>query len=267
MAAAEAGCSAALTKTSRATREVSTQVSVHDQTLTLHLASPRTPVPASTPLVLYASGDGGWFGAAVGMFHTIANTGFPTVGFSTKTFMRIERRWSRPLSVAHVAEGYQRIIDAGRALFRLPPDTPVVLTGWSRGASLGVLVATSREVDPHVIGLVAIGLAAEEELDVDGGSDDDAEAPALGTDGRRGRGIEMYPLLTRMPPQRLVVIQSSGDGYLPAARARALFGSDSAEKRLVAVDARNHRFSGGESRFAAALVEAIEWVSSTAKER
>jgi hypothetical protein len=118
-----------------------------------------------------------------------------------------------------------------------------------------------------VIGLVAIGLAADEELDVDGGSDDDAGAPGLVTGGPHGRAIEMYPLLTRMPPPRLVVIQSSGDGYLPAARARELFGSDSTAKRLMTVDARNHRFSGGESRFAAALVEALEWVSSTAKER
>jgi hypothetical protein len=33
-------------------------------------------------------------------------------------------------------------------------------------------------------------------------------------------------------------------------------------RRLVAIDARNHRFNGGESRFAAALVEAVDWVSS-----
>jgi dienelactone hydrolase len=267
MAAAGGGCSLALsTKSSPAIGELSAQVNVHDEALTLHLASPRTPVPASTPLVLYASGDGGWFGAAVGMFHTIANNGFPTVGFSTKAFMRIEQRWSRPLSVAHVAEGYQRIIDAARARLRLPPDAPVVLTGWSRGASLSVLVASSREVDPQVIGLVAVGLAADEQLDIAGDSDDDVGVPAIVNDAVHVRSIAMYPLLSQIPLRRLVVIQASGDGYLPAARARELFGSDSTTKRLVAIDARNHRFSGGESRFAAALVEAVDWVSSTAAE-
>jgi hypothetical protein len=72
----------------------------------------------------------------------------------------------------------------------------------------------------------------------------------------------MYPLLLRIAPRRVVVIQSSGDGYLPAARARELFGPDSAMRRLVTIDAHNHRFNGGESQFAAALVEAVGWVSS-----
>jgi hypothetical protein len=248
-------------------RELSAQVDVHGEALTLHLASPRTPPSASTPLVLYASGDGGWFGAAVGMFHTIAASGLPTAGFSTKAFMRIERRWSKPLSVAHVAEGYQRIIDAARAQLRLPPDAPVVLTGWSRGASLGLLVASSREVDRHVIGLVAIGLAADEQLDIDGGSDEDAgeggEAPAAVSDDLNGRSIAMYPLLSQIAPRRVVVIQASGDSYLPGARARELFGADSTTSRLVIVDARNHRFNGGESAFAAALTSAVGWVNQS----
>ena len=268
-AALSGGCSAALsTKASpaHAIREFSAPVGVHHEALTLHLASPQTPVSGSTPLVLYASGDGGWFGAAAGMFHTIAGSGLPTVGFSTKAFMRIEQRWARPLNVAHVAEGYQRIIDAARAQLRLSPDAPVVLTGWSRGASLGVLVASSREADPRVIGVVAVGLAAEEQLDIQGDTDDDAGGntgvPAVVNADVHARSIAMYPLLSRIAPRRVVVIQASGDGYLSAARARELFGSDSSMRRLVAIDARNHRFSGGESRFAAALVEAVDWVSS-----
>jgi hypothetical protein len=36
--------------------------------------------------------------------------------------------------------------------------------------------------------------------------------------------------------------------------------------RLVVIDARNHRFSGGESSFAAALTSAVAWVSSSAAE-
>jgi len=267
IAAPGGGCGALRsTRTSpqRGLREFSAQVRLYDEALTLHLSSPQTPLSASTPLVLYASGDGGWFGAAVGMYRTIASSGLPTAGFSTKALMRIEHRWARPLSVAHVAGDYQRIIDAARAQLRLSPDAPVVLTGWSRGASLGVLVASSRDVDSHVSGVVAIGLAADERLDIEGESDDDTdngkEVPAGVDDDRRAEWIAMYPLLSRIAPRRAVVIQASGDGYLPAARARELLGPDSPERRLVTIDARNHRFSGGESRFAAALIEAVEWV-------
>ena len=62
-------------------------------------------------------------------------------------------------------------------------------------------------------------------------------------------------------PRRVVVIQASGDGYLPAARARELFGVDSTDRRLVTIDAHNHRFNGGEDRFAAALLESVSWLS------
>jgi hypothetical protein len=245
-------------------REFSAQVDVQHEALTLHLASPRTPPPVSTPLVLYASGDGGWFGAAVGMFRTLASSGLPTAGFSTKSFMRIEHRWANPPTESHIVESYQRIIDAARSLLKLPPDAPVVLTGWSRGASLGVLVASSREVDPRVIGLVAIGLAADERLDIEADSDDDSagatEAAPAAADDLHGRSIDMYPLLSRIAPRRSVVIQASGDKYLGATRARELFGADSTARRLMAIDARNHRFDGGKSRFAAALIEAVQWI-------
>ena len=273
-AALSGGCSTALSteRPSRpnATREFSAQVRIHEEALTLHLASPQVPPSASTPLVLYASGDGGWFGAAVGMFRTIASSGLPTVGFSTKAFMRIEHRWSNPSSEAHVVEGYERIIDAARAQLQLPKDAPVVLTGWSRGASLGVLVASSREADPRVIGLVAVGLAAYERLDLEGASDDEPDGATEVPDGvneeLEARSIAMYPLLSRIAPRRSVVIQASGDKYLGAARARELFGSDSPVKRLVAIDARNHRFGGGEPRFAEALVDAVRWICWSGEE-
>ena len=247
-----------------ATRESSTQVILNGEELTLHLASPMTPRSASTPLVLYASGDGGWFGAAVGMFRTLASSGLPTVGFSTKSLMTIEHRRPKPLTVAHIASDYERIIEAARTELQLPPETPVILTGWSRGASLGVLVASSRASDSRVLGLVAIGLAANEQLDIEGDSDEDdgvTAAPAIGADPPHGRSFALYPLLARILPRRVVVIQASGDGYLPAARARELFGADSTDSQLVTIDARNHRFNGGEERFAAALLESVSWVS------
>jgi hypothetical protein len=265
-AALSSACSVALApEVSRPdrSREVSVRVVVHDQLLTLHLASPRTPPTAAMPLVLYASGDGGWFGAAVGMFRTIASTGMATVGFSTKALLHLEHQRSRPLTVQQLAEDYRQIVDAARSQMRLPADAPVVLTGWSRGASLGVLVAAGRDVDLHIAGLVAIGLAARDRLDIEGDSDDDTDAPAPATpaSGARGASFDMYPLLARIAPRRAAVIQASGDGYLPAARARQLFGDDSMVKRFVTIDAHNHRFSGGESSFASALVDAVGWVA------
>ena len=262
---ANGGCSAVLSTGAplpHDVRERAAEVAVHGEPLTLHLASAQAPASASTRLVLYASGDGGWFGAAVGMFHTIASSGYPTVGFSSKELMRIEHKRSPTLDVAQLAEGYQQIIDAACAQLRLPPQTPVVLAGWSRGAALAVLVAGRLEADSRVVGLVAIGLAAEEHLDIEGDTDEDVDGAEAVVSGAPARPIALYPLLSKLVPRRVVVVQASGDGYLRAARARELFGADTMTSRLVAIDARNHRFSGGESSFTAALTEAVSWVAS-----
>lgn len=245
-----------------AIREFTSDITLRGEKLTLHFAVPPGPLPPGTPLVLYASGDGGWFGAAVSMFRTLARSGYPVVGISSRSFMHIERKKSVPLTVAEVVAGYQQIIDAARARVAVQADAPVVLTGWSRGASLGVLVASSADVDARVIGLVAIGVAADEQLDIDYDSDDDSGVTASPTrHDSRARTIAMYPLIARIEGRRTVVIQSSHDGYLPAHRARELFGPDTPVRRLLAIEARNHRFDGGEQAFDAALAEALEWVS------
>ena len=69
-------------------------------------------------------------------------------------------------------------------------------------------------------------------------------------------------------PFRCAVIQATRDNYLAAARARTLFGSDTGKRRLYAIDARNHRFSGRSFRPRVARRARVDLVrSSTAGER
>jgi hypothetical protein len=179
--------------------------------------------------------------------------------------MKIEHRRDRPLNVTHLVDAYEHVIAAARAQLGLAADAPAVLAGWSRGAALGVLVAGRHASGQGVADLVAVGLPARENLDLDADSDDD---PAAGvTDLARplgSRDLELYPLLQRIAPRRVLVIQASHDGYLPATDARRLFGDDSEGARLIDIDARNHRFDGAESELAVALVEAVNWVASAA---
>jgi hypothetical protein len=189
------------------------------------------------------------------------------LGDSTKAFMHIEHRWSSSLTVAHVAESYQHIIDAARAQVRVAPDAPVVLTGWSRGASLAVLVASSRDVAP-VIGLVAIGLAASEQLDINDDSDDDVgiDVPPVLDEGPHARSIAMYPLLSRMAPRRSVVIQASRDGYQ---RARASCSGLIRRRDVWWPSTRAITVSAVMSRRLSRCWwrEALGWVSSSEDER
>jgi pimeloyl-ACP methyl ester carboxylesterase len=240
--------------------EFTSEALLHGSALTLHLAP--AAAAAARPLVVYGSGDGGWFGAAVGMFDLIAAAGYPTAGFSSRALLKIEQAGHAPVSGEQVADSYRTILAAARRDLGLSPDAPVVLTGWSRGASLAVVAASSRDVDPAVTGIVAIGLPREDELDAEPGDDDDPP-PASEAIAARGRNASrerlMYPLLARIGPRRSAVVQASGDRYLPAAQARALFGADSDVRRFFEVAANNHRFSGGRPELQQALLEAIEW--------
>jgi hypothetical protein len=145
----------------------------------------------------------------------------------------------------------------------MPPDAPAVLTGWSRGASLAVLAAAEPETDRGITGVVAIGLPRYEQLDVEPGDDGDPTEPPEATAPGRGHtpahDLFMYPLLARIAPRRCAVVQASGDRYLPAAQARALFGDDTGLRRFFAVEADNHRFGGGKDALRQALLDALAW--------
>jgi hypothetical protein len=87
-------------------------------------------------------------------------------------------------------------------------------------------------------------------------------------DGRRvfDKGhpaFDTYRLI-RSSPLRAVVIQATGDQYLPSAEARRLFGDDSPARRFFEVDARNHRFSGATAQFDRTLDLALAWIVSPA---
>ena len=90
---------------------------------------------------------------------------------------------------------------------------------------------------------------------------------ARADDGRQAPGAHRWPFDTYAHIRRLgslpcAVIQATHDNYLPAAGARQLFGPDTPVRRFYAVEAKNHRFSGGESAFDAALRDAMQWIIS-----
>jgi dienelactone hydrolase len=238
--------------------ERSSAVILHGKSLDLHLSAPQGG-PTANALVLYASGDGGWFGAAVEMFHRIGGAGYYTVGFSAKAFLKIDRQPDTPMNPEQLAAEYEQILDTARRELRLQSGTAVVLTGWSRGAAFAVLAASAQGAPRGVRGVLAIGLSEGEDLAIDGPADESDEGTAAET--RNHWPFEPYALMALLP-FRCAVIQATRDNYLAAARARTLFGSDTEKRRLYAIDARNHRFSGGKDAFDRALLDALEWISS-----
>jgi hypothetical protein len=234
----------------------------------LHLAVPPTPLAADV-LVLYASGDGGWFGAAVDMFHAIGDAGFYAVGVSSRGLLHREISGHRAPGVGDLAADYQSLLDQATAALHLPADRRVVLTGWSRGASLAVLLGSPRHAPRGLAGVVAIGLSEEDNLDLRYDSDDDPPAEtAVSQNVLRAPGaVDLYGLIEALAPHRCAVIQATGDKYLSAARARALFGADTDLRRFFEVTAPNHRFSGAGPVFGDRLAEALRWIVADSQQR
>jgi fermentation-respiration switch protein FrsA (DUF1100 family) len=238
--------------------ESRTSVTLHGRPLTLHLATPATAGAVSpAALVLYASGDGGWFGTAVQMFRAIAAEGHPVVGLSSRAFLKIERPGHARLDPAQLVRDYATILGHARTALALPAGTPAILTGWSRGAAFAVLAAADTSQRTDAAGVVAIGLDEGENLAVESAADETDEDRA---GPRTAAPFRPYDALARQVAAPSAVIQSSADAYLPAARARTLFGPETDTRRFYEVPGRNHRFDGAGRQLVSALGQALHWV-------
>jgi hypothetical protein len=192
------------------------------------------------------------------MFHDIARAGYYTVGFSSRALMRIERPRGSALSPAQLAVEYAQILAHARTALALGPSTPAVLTGWSRGAAFAVLAASASAPATRPLGVIAIGLDEGEDFTVDSEDDENDDGP--GTVPAGPKPFLPYSRISELGPLPCAVIQSTHDQYLPAARARTLFGLDSPTRRFYAIYASNHRFSGGTQAFTAAFLDSLQWI-------
>jgi hypothetical protein len=225
--------------------------------LELHLARPAVGA-AGLPLLLYATGDGGWRSADRGLFRHMASWGYPLAGFSARHYL--EHLGFQATSPAHVAADYARLVAFAKSSLGLPPDSPTVLVGFSRGSGLAVVAAAQPELQSLLCGVLAVALTDEEEYvhayrTRKGRDPRDLGARELAT----LRPYEQLPRLGRLP---LAVIQSTRDAYLPAAKARQLFGPDGELRRLDSIDAGGHTFSGARDALYEQAHAALEWIGS-----
>ena len=235
------------------------KVLLHGKWLELHLAGSQQP-NASDLLVLYASGDGGWFGTAVKMFRDLTRFGYPSVGFSAKSYIKLLAYGDHPVSVGELCNDYQEIIHETEALLKLPQTTRTILTGWSRGAAFAVLVGSERIFQHDLAGVIAIGLPDKEELKIKIHGKQILVAN-ISSKHREQLTFDTYQRIPLIAPLPFTLIQSTGDDFLPASDARKLFGTESETAKFFAVEAHNHRFSGGTAAFNQSLCEAMQWIT------
>jgi len=230
-----------------------TGVALQSETIELQLARPACLVHRT--LLVFGTGDGGWRSADRQLFEALLRWGYPVAGFDARDYLAHLDAAAEPATPDHVARDYERLIAAGRERLRLPPDAPVVLLGFSRGAGLAIAAATRPELRGRLLGVVAVGLGEVEE---------NVRRRERGSSAAEGRVLEPFIELSRFGATPVAVIQSTRDRYLAASEARKLFGPDSARRRLIPVESRGHTFGGAREELLRRVAESLDWIGSLA---
>ena len=233
------------------------QVTLYEHPLEVHFARPRQILPLR-PLLLYATGDGGFHGNDRAVFDALASFGYPVAGFSARNYLKNLGYVADTTTPGRLARDYERLVEFSEKALELPPTTPVILVGVSRGAGLAVVAAGQQILRDKLAGVLAIALTKEEEY-VRHYRIRRGRLPP-GTPRRELVMIETYEYLPRLSTLPVSVIQSTHDGYLPADKARELFGPDTATRQLHPIEARDHSFNGGREALYAQMEQSLSWI-------
>ena len=241
------GCVLRVPSSQPALLEVTRAVTLNGFPVTLHLVRPVSMAVQNRPLLIYATGDGGWRGKDKDLFHHLSTFGYALAGFSAPEYIKHLQGDQETTTPALLARDYAVIIDTARSELNLEASTPVILVGVSRGAGLSVVAAGQPEIRPMLEGVVVMALTKEEEH-------------VRWRRRRQWTELETYDYLPRLADLPVSVIQSTRDNYLPADQARTLFGADTDRRQFHAIDARNHSFAGARELLYETLRSSLDWV-------
>jgi len=232
-------------------------ISLGTRTVKLTLARATAAATAPPYLVVFASGDGGLRGVSKDLLVHLAGQNYWVVGFSSpEAFKGIADDSKGQPNYAGARNRLATIVGQAKQAMGLPDQTPIVITGMSRGANVVVAAAGDAELGPGIIGAVAIALTREfDDLTV---PDTVMGRPGVQADDQ-GR-LQTYPSLQRLGSMRLAIIQSTNDSYVRSSESRRLLGPDTPTRRLYEIASKNHSFGGGKAPLMRALDDAMAWV-------
>jgi dienelactone hydrolase len=206
-------------------------------------------------LVVFATGDDGWSGTSAALFQHLADQGYTLAGFSAPGVLAPVVGSGELVSTRQAARGLKEIYALARRHLGLADSTPIVIVGFSRGATVVAFTAVHPELKGDIAGAVAIALTREADyLHVP----EHERGPAVQVD-KQGR-LQLYPAVKLLGSTRIAVIQSTNDRYVPAAESRQLLGPDTATLRLYPVESKNHGFSDARDKLMEDLDGALHWV-------
>ncbi|MFL6548067.1 MAG: alpha/beta hydrolase family protein [Povalibacter sp.] len=209
-------------------------------------------------LVVFATGDDGWFGTSRALFVHLAERGYTLAGFSAPEALRDIVQSDQRIGTGEAAQALKELYAQAKRHLGLTDSTPIIMVGFSRGASAVAFTAVHPELRDGIVGAVAIALTREADyLRASEGE----HRPEIQVDDQDR--IQLYPALKLLGATRLAVIQSTHDSYVPSAESRQLLGPDTETLRLYQVDAEDHGFSNARDTLMQDLDDALRWIEQT----
>ncbi|MEO8077087.1 MAG: AcvB/VirJ family lysyl-phosphatidylglycerol hydrolase [Acidobacteriota bacterium] len=215
---------------------------------------PPAGVPKGT--ILMASGDVGWVGLAVSLSEELSAEGYLVVGINTRQYLAAFTQGTQHLGVQDVPADFRELIDllTRRQLLH----RPLVTSGVSEGAALAVLAASDPKNHALIDGVVTMGLPPVAELawrwtDMTAWiTKSDANEPSFAPGD----------VIAAVAPLPLVMIQSKKDEYVTEADYQRFLAAARDPKKLVLIDASNHRFTDRRAALQTAYRDALAWIAN-----
>jgi hypothetical protein len=214
-------------------------------------ATPRT----REALILFASGDAGYWGVSGEMIEHLAQERYYLVTYDARQLIAREKRSRTSAKIQELAALYDTILVDARHSLGIPDSVPMVVTGYSRGANLVVLSAGIRSLRHHLAGAVAVALCPKADY-IEAPTPADPLSSVLVDDKGHIQTYAAIPLAGSLP---FVVIQGSKDSYIGAEDARRLFGPDTPRRRFYTVE-DSHTFSDTRDVLMRDLDDALAWI-------
>ncbi|HWK10902.1 MAG TPA: AcvB/VirJ family lysyl-phosphatidylglycerol hydrolase [Vicinamibacterales bacterium] len=220
---------------------------------TLSLAIYRPSIAPKGTIVM-ASGDVGWVGLAVSMAQQLNADGYVVAGVNVRQYLSAFAEGKSHLTEADVRRDYGAIADRLRQQNLLA--SPVILSGVSEGAAISALAASDPANHTWIDGVIAMGLPEVAEL---AWHWSDVTAWIFKRDANEP-SFHAHEIIASVSPVPLVLIQSTKDEYVSEADYRRLFETAREPKRLMLIEASNHRFTDKPRELRAAYASALDWV-------
>jgi type IV secretory pathway VirJ component len=229
---------------------------LRSKTLTLQIYR---PAGAAKGTVIMASGDVGWVGTGVALAKFLSGEGFVVVGVNVRQYLASFTTKTSHLEVTDPPADYRELSQLLQHHGLLVE--PVVLSGVSEGAALAVLAASARANHEWIRGVITLGLPPTAEL---AWKWRDFTSWITKVDAREP-SFAPKDFIASVSPLPIVMIQSTKDEYVPEAEYRLLEATARAPKKLVLIEARNHRFGGRHAELRRHVLEALAWIGDSAR--